>query len=207
MKFLTWNILGGSNYIREIEYIKTINPDIFCLQEVQINYPGYYGDVPTNVLKAFQDSFPDYDNAYAPINYLSKDGLEHSFGNAIFSRFPIINKQALYFRKQPDWTTDDHQNQARNLLIAELKCDGNPLTVATCHLTYEPGFIDTPQQVEESQLILEALEHKPNVILAGDFNSLPNSHVIKNINAKFSLAPSQDFLTFARIRNKLKNHS
>ena len=199
MKFLTWNILGGADYEREIEYIQKIDPDVFCLQEVQVNYPGHYEGRDIDVLAAFRNAFLGHRGVFAPINYMIDNGLERAFGNAIFSRFPIVAEKPVYFRKQADWTPHDHQNQSRNLVVTRLGIDGALLTVATCHLTYEPYFKDTPQQEEEAERILIALQSEPAVILAGDFNSLPGSKVVRKILDTFVSVPGQEFLTFARI--------
>lgn len=198
MKFMTWNILSGADYAKEAEFIKQINPDIFVLQEISRNEAARYNNRQIDVYEELQKYFKDYQSVYAPINYKIENSKEISFGNAIFSRYPIKNSDIHYFFKAPHWTTN-HQEQSRNLLVANiLYSDKITLAVGTCHLTYEPYFKDTPKQIEEAEKIVHILNDEPYAILAGDFNSTPDSQVVSTIRKSFKEAENKN-LTFARI--------
>ena len=203
INLLTWNTLGGADYEKEIAYVKALQPDVFCLQEIERNFPGHYDGRDVDVLAKWQEAFPEFASRFAPILY-RKDETEHgvierAMGNAIFSRLPITAEATTYFVKQPDWAVSDHQNQARNLLCVRVAAGTASLLVATCHLTYEPGFTDTDLQLREAKEIVRVLSGEEHIVLAGDFNSLPGSRVVTELKRNFQEVEDQQFFTFARI--------
>lgn len=182
IKFLTYNIWYSKNWKEIIPFIKNHSPDIFALQEVTSNLPKFDLD-NTDVIIELQKAFPEHQNVFAPINYEKKFGRVAQFGNMILSRFPIVNHKAHYFFKQPDWT-DDYENQARHLLEAQIDVEGKRIFVFTTQLTYSKAFQDNPKKIKEAKKIVDIIKDKKPTILAGDFNSTPNSEVIKTIDAQ-----------------------
>lgn len=180
LKFLTYNLWYSKNWKAEIRFLQKQNADIFTLQEVTKNLPKFGLD-NTDVFNELKRSFPNYQGFFAPITRKIENGKEISFGNAIFSRYPIVSSQAYYFLKPLGWT-DDYENQSRNLAEAVIRISNRLLYVFTTHLTYSPGFIDTVNKVKEAKKIVDIIEDKTPFILAGDFNSHPSTKVIETIS-------------------------
>ena len=182
IKFLTYNIWYGKNWKEIIPFIKNLSPDIFALQEVTSNLSKFdLGNV--DIVIELQKAFPEHQSVFAPINYKKELGKVIQYGNMILSRFPIINHKVHYFFKQPDWT-DDYENQARHLLEARIDVEGKGISVFTTHLTYSKAFQDNPKKIKEAEKIVDIISDKKPTILAGDFNSTPNSKTIKSIDTQ-----------------------
>lgn len=179
-RFLTFNLWYGKNWKKEIDLIKSQNPDIFVLQEVTKNIPKF-GLNNIDVFHEFENAFPDFKGIIAPITYKKEKGKEIFFGNAIFSKFSVISSNIHYYLKPLDWT-DDYERQSRNLVEAKVKINGQELYVFTTHFTYSPAFADTPIKVKEAEKVIEIIKDKQPMIIAGDFNSHFKSEVIKKID-------------------------
>lgn len=176
-KFASYNLWYGKEWEKEIRFLKKENVDIFVLQEVTKNIPEF-GLENTDVFQEFKQAFPRHEGVYAPITHKKERGRKVGFGNAIFSRFPIVSSEAHYLLKPLDWT-DDYKNMSRNLLEAKIRIENKEIYIFTTHLTYSPGFIDTPNKIKEAKTISKIIRGKEPFIFAGDFNSHPDTEVIK----------------------------
>ena len=183
-RFLTFNLWYGKNWKKEIDLIKKQNPDIFVLQEVTKNMPKF-GLNNIDVFHEFENAFPDFKGIIAPITYKKEKDREVFFGNAIFSKFPVISSNIYYYLKPLDWT-DDYEKQSRNLVEMKIKINTQELYVFTTHFTYSPAFADTPIKTKEAEKVIEIIKDKQPMIMAGDFNSHFKSEVIKKIGKKVS---------------------
>jgi len=197
IKFLTYNIWYSKNWRKIISFIKKQIPDIFTLQEVTSNFPEFNLN-NTDVVAEFRKAFPKYQSVFAPILYKEEGGKVIQFGNMILSRFPITNHKAHYFFKQPDWNVDDYENQARHLLEAQIDVKGKRIFVFTTHLTYSKSFQDNPKKIEEAKKIVEIIKDKKPTILAGDFNSTPDSEVIRIIDAQIKYIDREKHPTWTK---------
>jgi len=102
------------------------------------------------------------------------------YGVAILSKFPMENK------KNTALPTDDAtKGEHRTLATATIVLPGNKKFVFACtHLDAQHEDVNRQLQIKK---ILEVLkEEELPVVIAGDFNALPNSDVIKQLDSDFT---------------------
>jgi len=184
LKVLCYNLrFGELASLKDLgAFIKSENPDIVMLQEVDIftqrekavhqnrkNFIaelGYY----TEMMSVFGKS----------INY--KGGY---YGLGILSRYPIQSMQKIFL------PLVEERREQRSLLIARVELDnGLEVTVASTHLDLKPEI--RLIQVEYINKIL--LQETNPVVLAGDFNAKPHSPEI-SIGMKLWKQACSDDLT------------
>lgn len=176
MKLLQWNIWYQEDIKNILKTIEGINPDIICLQELSINHPEFNRGIDT----------AKYLAEHLKFHYFFKEAHDHpknTFGNGIFSRFPIIESKSI-FTKNPDRSaSDDHFSvQGRAYLECAIDAVGKRLSVATTHVSYTHKFESTPaKEVETKNLVNILRGKKDRFIFTGDLNSLPGSPTIDAI--------------------------
>jgi endonuclease/exonuclease/phosphatase family metal-dependent hydrolase len=181
------------------DLINHYDPDIACFQEVvagdKQNGINYFPDI----LKSLK--FVDYFYAYNIKDDFDKD---HHFGRIIFSKLPIINKQAVInnpgdynatfqyidvlYGKDTVRVFNIHlqslkftKANLRYLDNAGLSSDSNITESKSIIAKIKTGFIKRSVQ---AAFIKDELNHSPYpVILCGDFNDVPNSYAYETIGA------------------------
>ncbi|MBI3366694.1 endonuclease/exonuclease/phosphatase family protein [Candidatus Roizmanbacteria bacterium] len=175
LKLLHWNILYKEKIENILETIKKIKPDILCLQELSQGFKyNNYIDTPKYLAQKLHYSY-----------YFHKgiEGKNRTIGNGIFSRFPIIKTRFSYIKKpQPftgwaDWTTE-----ARIYVETLIEIHGKFISFATTHLSYNSRFIQSEEKKKEANTLVSIIRKKKSqYILTGDFNSVPLSYTIDQV--------------------------
>lgn len=177
MKLLQWNVWIKEDPKKILKVIKSLNPDLMCLQELTISNN-------VNVAKYISDELGFY--------YFYKTA--HKFdnseqGNAIFSRFKLSNSDFVYVQEPKQ--DNDYSSEGRIALMSELEIDNIKISICTTHLSYTHKFIETEQKIQEEQKLLNFIQEKSNFIIAGDFNVGSNSKLIENLQKNFiNLGPN-----------------
>ncbi|MBU0473365.1 MAG: endonuclease/exonuclease/phosphatase family protein [Bacteroidetes bacterium] len=168
LNVLTYNIFhgantdGSNNYDKIAEIIKSVNPDLVALQEV---------DFRTNRVKKVDLS----QIIGAKINMVSLFGKAMNFddgeyGVAILSKRSIIGSKniALPFH---------NGNEPRTVLqIVTTLESGDTVSFICTHLDYKPNSLERIEQVNKINELFSSSKYP--TILAGDFNDVPNSNSI-----------------------------
>ena len=175
VKILQWNIWYKENPDNILDVIRTIDPDIFCLQELTINSKWTdYRDVP----KYIAEKTGTYSSYYSA--HTNKEGW--SIGNGVFSKYPIM-ELSNFFVQEGVAGSVDYSEEGRICVEARIIFpDSNYLDVATTHLSYTHAFEMNPKKVLEVDNLLEFIKTKKNYfLLAGDLNLTPESFLIQQI--------------------------
>lgn len=171
LKILSWNIWCGTYLDEVIKFLRTADADIIALQEVVEDHRG-------NIAKIIAEEL-DYKYVYTtdidmPLKYLpsykSDDERIIKMGNAILSKYEIINSKEHKLIK----------NKARTVIEANIKIEDKIINVFSIHLrhTHQKQLDFQDLQAEN---LLKLLSTK-NTVVMGDFNSLPESGVIKKVS-------------------------
>ena len=170
------------NWINEDEvtlkiqkFLNDKNVDIICLREYQNskfkveNYPYLHEKLRGNNLK---------------------------YGQAIFSKYPIVNKGSL-----------DFNSPTNNAIFSDIKIDKDTIRVYNIHLesfslnnefefrdlnNNSDKFMDNisntfVEQEEQVQILKNSIKNSPhNVIVAGDFNNTAFSYIYREISKGFN---------------------
>lgn len=186
IKFLCLNLYdGGLLWENIIDFLEKEKPDILALQEVnhtQRSKLAHNHQTLANLAKFY----PKYFYHFAPEFVYSQDNHPIEIGNAIFSRFPIIDSAVRFFgipygefpRDPADY---DYSKHPKNMQICQLDINQQIYTLANLHGIWGLDGGDNPARLAMSQIIVEEIKSKPKVILAGDFNLKPNTQTIANI--------------------------
>ena len=149
-------------------FVNETQPDILCVQEHYIGASGL--------------------SRIYPYEYVKLKGKNAEFGSAIFSKYPIINRESLDF-------PHDGNN---NAILADVILDsGDTLRVFNVHfqsLNIKPGIDDLQKedsrkllgrigygfslQQEQAEMMMEEVRQSPyKTLIAGDFNNTSFSYI------------------------------
>lgn len=178
----------ASNAQRIANYLRSRNPDVIALQEFRNQDMG-------NGQRALKFLARALDMPY----YRFEHRRENIHGVVIFSKFPIEKVDILYMPA----------GEINSGVIATLQTPKGPLGVGSVHLSsyrlsslirpdivynkreFARDFYDRteevlPMQQEKIDLILAGAEAYPHpLIIAGDFNAIPNSRIIHQIASQY----------------------
>lgn len=182
MKVLQWNIWYREDIENILKTIREIDPDIVCLQEL----------VADRTLSDPKADRPRYIAEGLGFGYFFKsaqdeisDGRRQKFGNAIFSRYPMLDSHFHYIQdpQEPDGQALDYSKEGRVCIEVVLDIDGKRVTVATTHMSYSDRFLPNPAKVAEDERLLEILRNRDgNFIFTGDLNVPPESDIVTKIS-------------------------
>lgn len=212
MKLVTWNVqwcLGCDGRVdpkRIVEEARRVADfDVLCLQEVASNLPALKGSRGEDQFALLAHLLPAYTAvAGIAVDSSGPGGLRSTFGNMIFSRYPVLQVQ----RVQLPWPSDPAvRSMPRLLLEALVEAPFGPLRVMTTHLEYY-SLRQRVAQVEalrahHAEACAHALgdrvryasggpfRHQPHTvsaILTGDFNFRASDPLHARLRADFASA-------------------
>ena len=157
VKLLTYNIQDAGADKRWINVIQKEDPDIFFLVET-----GFIENIQPwlNTINSF---FPNE----TPYQAVAFDGTGTTDGEAIFSRYPIVNSSAIYTMTLDDGTTFGINHP---IMHAVLNIQGELVHVMTNHLSCCDALDRRTMEQEGIINFIDSLGNVP-VIYGGDFNS------------------------------------
>lgn len=174
LRIMTFNIRGCKNYITNkidyksiIEIIKKYNPDIIGLNEV-------FGSIFTSNNQAKKIA--------KQLNYYSYFGkstrvLFRKYGNAIISKYPIINSKVIRI-PNPVVKNGNNLYEDRSILNSVLNINDKELNIYITHL----GLNNDEQ--ENGIELLNKIDGN-NKIIMGDFNIEPDNILLDKLKNKF----------------------
>lgn len=181
MKLLTWNIWYKEDPKNVFELLKNAEWDVCCLQEVM---KGFHSEVP-DVAEYLKDSL-GVDGYLATAQGRPEKGW--SQGNLILSRLPIVDTFSYFIQDQSDDPEPSFSDEGRVVAGVELN---NSLKILTTHMSYTPRFAETDKKNAESRKLIDYLKRfKQPVVICGDFNAIPASNLIENLDEDYkNLSP------------------
>lgn len=175
-RLLQWNILFAEHAENVLRVLKDIGADILCLQEVIRDEGDTKLEIPTYLAQEL-----GLELRYQAAHTWHNPGGIRQIGNAILSRFPIIDSTWQPVHTAVPEATDP---SAEGRIYLEAVIDvGQPLHVSTAHLSVKKGFIDNLESTREDDRLLEiARRHTRPYILTGDFNHTPASRLVTELS-------------------------
>jgi endonuclease/exonuclease/phosphatase family metal-dependent hydrolase len=193
LRLLSWNVQwcrgidGRVDPKRIAATAKRIaDPDVFCLQEIAVNFPEMAGSAGEDQVEALAAEFPGYEAFFAPgVDLPGKRG-RRQFGNLILTRLPA----GRAMRHQLPWQAlADKQSMPRAAAEVVVEAPFGPLRVMTAHLEYYSATHRGAQIDRLRELHVEGCaEHRPveelgsyesyprakSAVICGDFNLKPD---------------------------------
>jgi endonuclease/exonuclease/phosphatase family metal-dependent hydrolase len=186
IKFICLNLwLGGKLFDPMLDFLKEEKPDILALQEI------YDGKDPRlekrfRSLEVLRKELGLLYDFFSPtcIDVRAEGKIEN--GNAIFSRFPIVNSNTIFFDIPFGERTDfegggDYSFTPRNMQRAEIKLQNANLNVFNTQGIWGFDGEDNERRLKMSDTIISAIRGKKNILLCGDFNVRSHTKTILNI--------------------------
>ncbi|OGA50787.1 MAG: hypothetical protein A3G25_14300 [Betaproteobacteria bacterium RIFCSPLOWO2_12_FULL_63_13] len=197
LKLITWNIQScrGCDGVADPARIaracrETADADLLCFQEVARNYPGLGGSEGTDQFALLADELSDYRLVEGiAVDALARGASRRQFGNALFSRLPVVQvfRHLLPFPADPGVP-----GMQRVAIEAVVQAPWGPLRVTTTHLAYYSASQRAAQVERLRELHAEACAHARDVIRGhkedGPFETLPRP-VSSVLTADFNFRP------------------
>ena len=199
MRLLTWNIQwcrgidGIVDPARIVHEARRIDPDVLCLQEINVGFTDLPGSSGEDQVAALRKLLPEYAVFYAAaVDVPGPGGTRKRFGNVIASRLPVgrVMRHAL------PWPRADVPTMPRAALEAVI----GDIRVITTHLEYYSGThraaqierllelhteINLEANAEESDGPYQPLPHPRSAIVCGDFNLPPDDPLHARVTEVF----------------------
>jgi endonuclease/exonuclease/phosphatase family metal-dependent hydrolase len=160
LKILSWNIWINGYFDQIVDFLKNANADIIGLQEVKDDDPK------RDVIGYLQKI--GYQHFFAPVEK-SWGGKVYRDGPAIFSKYPIINRETFILSS----------NDKRVAAKVDIQIKDKILHVISTHLVHTHQK-ESGEQAQQSANLIKILP-KGKVIVMGDFNATPDSLTIKSM--------------------------
>lgn len=184
VKIININIWHGKFFDSLVSFIREQNPDIITMQEV---YDGKNASFDRN-LRILDElkKILNFDHvAFAPSLIDKRPSGKVPWGNAVFSKHPIIDRKTTFYHIP--YGEYDMENSTRfelaprNLQQVTLSVNSKKLYVFNTHGIWGEDGEDSTERLAMSRTIIKAIKGKSPLILAGDFNLRLHTQTIKNI--------------------------
>lgn len=186
VKFLSLNIFeGGLLFDNILDFLHQEKPDVLALQEVNNGLDKSLSDNLRSI-DVLKSVLPNFDYFFAPEILVRYPEGKIDIGNAIFSRYPISNKKTIFlsvpygeYDLQPK--DGDYSKHPKNMQCCDVSIADSQLRVCNLHGIWGLDGADNELRLEMGRRIVNEIKDTQKVILAGDFNLLPNTDVILDI--------------------------
>ena len=194
LKVMTYNTQGMvvnkgmKTKMAMLRYINAQDADIVCLQEVLV-----YKNENRLTLPKLREAMSQYPYTYYDFKLYNS---RRQFGNVVFSRYPLINKQTIRFESKSNISSQCDVVVGKDtirLIVSHLESfkltrDDLNLDSLTTNLKQENWFdqkLRSSSRLRRIQVstLRKAIRKSPYPVIAvGDFNSLPISWVYWRMN-------------------------
>lgn len=204
MRLLSWNVqwcrgIDGRVDPERVakEARRLADPDVFCLQEIAINFAELPGSAGENQVEALLHEFPGYQGFFAAAVDLPGDG-RRQYGNLILSRLPV----SRVLRHALPWpAAAEVKSMPRAAVEAVIEAPFGPLRVITTHLEYysQPHRAAQIERLREIHAeacgkrfavdepgVYESHPRPASALLCGDFNLPPENPLHARVREPFA---------------------
>lgn len=208
MKVLTLNMWSGGKLLDVVlSLLNRENADIITLQEV--NSGG-----SEKLQRRFRTisefrrllAYPYYQFDPALFNFEQGERIEH--GNLVLSKFPITYKSNIFIDgsySEFDWNKrTDFANVPPIFQHVAVDANGKMIDVFNIHGVWGEDGKDSPRRLHMSKLLLSQIQGKENVFLAGDFNVVPDTKTIGDIENELSNVFKRELISTFNMKHKDK---
>jgi endonuclease/exonuclease/phosphatase family metal-dependent hydrolase len=148
--------------------IAAMQPDLVALQEIGRGWTLLGG---SDLIAYLRWRFPDYEVFYTPTN-------GQLWGNAVMTRLPLRSASGATFDARPGffrygWTG------------VQVEFLGAPMLFYSVHLTADLEGAGGDGRVQQANALLEAVDPRFPILIAGDFNALPTDAPIGVLASRY----------------------
>lgn len=192
-----------------MQFIEELQPDILCLQEVCSSelwtpyFPGLAG------YEEIAKALPGHEGYFSACEGAPMFGGRCEFGNAIFSKYPLKNKETFFINGEYAFVqnlTKDISN-IRNLQRVTLETPEGDLCLLNHHAYWVPDEFGNDVSVMKMRKVAKIVQESPRpLILSGDFNVVSESKALMPVQEHLrDLTRDYEVLTTLTRLNKMPN--
>ena len=183
LKILQWNKWVKEDISKVAEYIKSLEADIVCLQELKvISKKG----------RVVLDE-PKYISKYLRFYYSSSiahcqknNGFNICQSNAIFSRYQIFTRKWVFVQGASETISKDYSTEPRIALSIKISVKNKDINIVNTHLSYTNKFVETVKKItEENKFINFCNRFTKPLIICGDFNANESSFIVSELQRNY----------------------
>ena len=192
-RVMTWNIAAGhGNLGRTADIIRSMNPDVVALQEVDVRWSerSAFVDQADSLGKSLHMNVrfaPIYDLPFETRTAVPGTGKNgngsRQFGVAILSRYPIVSWKNHEITRLSTQQQNATPAKAPGFLETVIDLHGTSVRVFSTHLDYRSDPSVREKQVSEMMVVIG--QSGMPTILAGDLNATPSAPELKPLMASF----------------------
>lgn len=187
----SWNILvyGSRDFKGIASLIRENNIDIIGIQEAAVYHDK---EMPVNSAEEIAKEL-NYNFVFFP-SVDARPRKPWILGNAILSRFPIIESSSYPLNLENKKYDGTSQKEQRTVISSKIQIDNKTLSFFTTHLQFSVGLNTTEVRLKQVKNLLTFLaRHSGNpAVLTGDFNATPENEEIKIIEKKLQRLGSNE---------------
>ena len=190
VKFIQVNIYKGKYLENLLDFLKKEDADFISMQEVTTKGFNLYSDKEANLFEIIKNELKM--NGVFNGDLKLKDDPNSFFGNAIFSKYKIINSNVVVLKTFRPVTIDEldgvsgdiREQIPRHLLDAEVDYDGKVMHILSWHGAWTAPPTDTAQTLRQAKLVADYLASLDEpFILGGDLNNIIGSKTLEFIES------------------------
>lgn len=191
IKAVQVNIWKGKFLDELVSFLKKEDPDIIFMQEVTTGALNFYSDQTADLFEELKSKL-GISGVYDCVMKF-KQYPDDCFGNAIFSKYPILRSNVLVLKQSEPLDYDekskgdfavDRPYVPRNLMDAVLDIEGIEVHAICVHGAWTAPPTDSDETVGQAEKIaayVKSLGDAP-FVMGGDFNMPPGTKVIDIIS-------------------------
>lgn len=180
MKLASWNVYKSKYIDQVVEILASLGSDVIALQEItEQDNNGHR----INSAQVIAERL-GYKYTYCKAFTTDRHTPSYDLGNAILTKYPIIESSCQLLSDRESYQGSAESEPRVGLVTTVQLPNGKHITIVTTQLGYTPTLETT--KLQESQLErLFAITPRRNTILLGDFNSIPQSSIVQQLQSEF----------------------
>lgn len=165
MLLFSLNIEGSRHLDKWLPFVRSISPDVVCLQEVlRKDLPKIRQELSADCEFVAQQRLTG-----CLADHLGGPG---ELGIALLSPHGLSKIEVDYYRKRSERIipSTNVEDAHRAFLSAEIATRNGPIRVGTVHFTWSNQGVNSVEQAQDLNELLQITARHPDLIFAGDFN-------------------------------------
>ena len=169
-----------------IAFLAQEDADFVAMQEVTTRGFNLTADKGTNLFEELKARLGMEGVYHGDLKL--RDDPQSTFGNAVFSKHKILNKNVIVLKTFEPVTLEELDGESaaeirplisRHLLTAQVNLFGKEIAILSWHGAWTAPPVDTAETLRQSRLVANYLSSlKTHFILGGDLNNTPDSKTV-----------------------------
>ena len=190
IKFIQINIFKGKYLDSLIAFLAQEDADFVAMQEVTTRGFNLTADKGTNLFEELKARLGMEGVYHGDLKL--RDDPQSTFGNAVFSKHKILNKNVIVLKTFEPVTLEELEGESaaeirplisRHLLASRVELFGREIEIMSWHGAWTAPPIDTAETLRQARLVANYLNSlRVPFILGGDLNNTPDSKTVGMVN-------------------------